>query len=54
MAKNENFNSNTNQYKVYEIFNAIYQNEIFFFGKSLKNQEYQGYLIEKNIIVLKN
>ena len=37
------------QYKIYEIYKAIYQNEQFF-ETSTKNQDYQGYLIEKNLI----
>ena len=47
MSRNEE--SPNYQYKIYEIYRAIYQNEEFF-KKSTKNQEYQGYLIEKNLI----
>ena len=46
MSKNESiFN---NQLKIFEIANAIYQNERFFENYE-KNLEYQGYLIEKSV-----
>ena len=47
MSKNEGFSSN--QLHIIEVCKALYQNELFF-SKGLKNQPYQGYLIEKNII----
>ena len=47
MLKQESFSNY--QYKVYEIYSAIYKNEKFF-ENNIKNTEYQGYLIEKNLI----
>ena len=47
MSKNEGFSSN--QLKIIEVCKVLYQNGRFF-EKCLKNQPYQGYLIEKNII----
>jgi hypothetical protein len=46
MSKNESLSNN--QFQIFEIASDIYQNEKFF-ENYVKNQEYQGYLIEKNV-----
>ncbi len=46
MSKVEN---HSNQYKIYEICDAIYKNEKFFENHA-KEVEFQAFLIEKNII----
>ena len=46
MSANESFSNY--QFKIYEIYISLYQNEKFF-EKSIRNQEYQGFLIEKNL-----
>ena len=47
MSKKEVFTNY--QFLVFQIYDGIYQNELFF-EKNMKNHEYQGYLIEKYLI----
>ena len=50
MSKIDKNGLSSYQLKVFEICKSIYQNELFINNNRVDNQEYQGYLIEINII----